>query len=107
MRSTEAPATCLICGKLLPKGCSQSRRYCDACAAERNREQTRERMRKLNARRYIVLQEKQETKDRRFCRECRYYGSESYGRNLCDYLLQTGHMRGCPYGVGCTKRVIR
>lgn len=95
---------CLRCGQALPDGSSQSRRYCDVCAAERNRELTRERLRKGYERKRAEDLEKKERKDRAYCRKCEYYGSESYGGNLCDYLLRTGHRRGCKAGVGCIRR---
>jgi hypothetical protein len=84
------PKTCLRCGKPLPVGCSSSRQYCEACGAERNRERTRERMRKERIRTMAVMQVKAESADRRYCKRCIYYGSEEYGKNLCDYFLRTG-----------------
>ena len=50
---------------------------------------------------------RQETKDRAYCRQCIYYGSEEYGNNLCDFMLRTGKQRGCRYGEGCEKRIMR
>ncbi len=97
---------CLRCGGPLPEVCSPSRKYCDACAAERNRELTRERLERARQRAYILRQQKQESKDRAYCKKCVFYGSESYGGNLCDYMLRTGHRRGCRYGQGCKKREI-
>lgn len=46
MRSTTGMMICLRCGKTLPNECSLARKYCDACGKERNRELTRERLRK-------------------------------------------------------------
>lgn len=97
---------CLRCGGVLPEGCGQSRKYCDACAKERNRELTRERLRKGKARYIEEQHEKKAYKDREYCRACIYYGSEEYGHNLCDYLLMTGNRRGCHYGEGCERRVM-
>lgn len=97
---------CLRCGGPLPEVCSPSRKYCDACAAERNRELTRERLERARQRAYILRQQKQETKDREFCKKCVYYGSGEYVGNLCDYLLRTGRRRGCRYGESCTKREV-
>lgn len=97
--------TCLRCGMPLPEGCSQSRRYCDACGKARNIELTIERQQKAAQRQKTVAEEKQEAADRRYCRQCQFYGSENYGRNLCDYMLRTGKRRGCHYGVGCGRRV--
>ena len=97
-------AVCLRCGETLPEGSIPSRKYCDACGAERNRELTRERLRRASQKAYILRQEQQSTKDRAYCRKCVFYGSESYGGNLCDYLLRTGHRRGCRAGEGCKRR---
>ena len=37
----------------------------------------------------------------KFCRGCHYLGE--YGASACcDYILMTGHSRGCPPGEGCT-----
>lgn len=98
------PRTCLRCGQPLPDGCSASRRYCEQCGLERNRELTRERLRKGYERKLAEDRERQENRDRAYCRKCEYYGSESYGGNLCDYMLRTGHRRGCKAGVGCMRR---
>ena len=103
-RPTGTSRTCLRCGEFLPAGSSLSRRYCPECSKARNREQTRERAEKARKKAYIVYQERKETKDREYCKRCVFYGSESYGANLCDYILRTGHMRGCKPGEGCTKR---
>lgn len=46
---------------------------------------------------------KQETLDRKYCKECRYHSGE-YGENLCDYILHTGKRRGCKAGEGCERR---
>ena len=97
---------CLRCGGPLPEVCSPSRKYCDECAAERNRELTRERLERARQKAYILRQQKQESKDRAYCKVCVYYGSEEYGGNLCDYLLRTGRRRGCRYGEGCKRREI-
>lgn len=97
---------CLICGDPLPEGSSNSRRYCPRCATERNRELARERLRKGKERQLERDREKQEAKDREYCKRCIYYGSEIYGKNLCDYLLMTGQRRGCHYGVGCDRREV-
>ena len=106
MRSTIGMMICLRCGKTLPNECSLARKYCDACAKERNRELTRERLRKGYDRKVAEDRLKQSAKDRAYCRVCVYYGSEEYGHNLCDYMLTTGKRRGCHYGVGCDRRVV-
>ena len=41
-----------------------------------------------------------------YCRKC-YYLSRCGSDITCDYIGKTGHMRGCPAGVGCTKRLIK
>lgn len=35
-----------------------------------------------------------------YCNGCIYRGNY----NICDYLLVTGELRGCPAGKGCNKR---
>lgn len=43
----------------------------------------------------------------RWCRDCRYYlGRHNAGR-CCHYLLETGHMRPCQAGTGCTAKEAR
>lgn len=42
--------------------------------------------------------------DYAYCRKCIYLSGSDHPRT-CDYFLITGHLRGCPGGVGCTKRV--
>ena len=95
---------CLRCGGPLPEVCSPSRKYCDACAAERNRELTRERLERARQKAYILRQQRQASKDRAYCKKCVFYGSGEYHNNLCDYILKTGHVRGCKAGVGCERR---
>ena len=98
---------CLRCGQPLPAASCLARKYCDSCAAERNRELTRERRQKAVRRMQEVRQQSQISIDRKYCRQCIYYGSEEYGHNLCDYMLMTGIRRGCHYGDGCERRVVR
>ena len=38
-----------------------------------------------------------------YCRRCIYLSRS--GQATCDYIVLTGHMRGCPAGVGCDRRV--
>ena len=97
---------CLRCGRELPITCSQCRKYCDECAAERNRELTRERLERARQKAQIVRSEKQDAKDRAFCKKCIYHGSKDCMVNLCDYLIFTGHPRGCKAGYGCIRREI-
>lgn len=105
MRSTEAPATCLICGKLLPAGSSYSRRYCDECGRERNRELTLLRAKSMSERAAEAAAEKQSAKDRAWCRRCIYANTHDHV-HLCNYILITHKMRGCHYGVGCERRTV-
>lgn len=102
---SSAEKICLRCGKQLPAYCSPTKKYCDACAKERNRELTRERMRRECAKRIRVERVKQDSSDRMYCIKCEY-ASDNVSCNLCDYLLITGKPRGCKYGVGCTERVL-
>ena len=47
-------------------------------------------------------------KDKLFCRPCIYRSPQTGAHdNICDYILRTGHRRGCPPGVGCKKRIIK
>lgn len=98
---------CLRCGNALPDGSCYTRKYCVKCAAERNRELTRERQKKAVKRMQEVNAERLYNADREYCKKCVYYGSEEYGNNLCDYILLVGHRRGCKAGVGCEKRKVR
>lgn len=38
----------------------------------------------------------------KYCRGCEHVGTLS-GEHVCDYILDTGHRRGCPVGSGCDK----
>lgn len=82
--------TCLRCGQALPEGSSQSRRYCDVCAAERNRDLTRKRQKKAVKRMQEVNAERFYNADRAYCKPCIYCGIGEYSANLCDYILDTG-----------------
>ncbi len=49
--------------------------------------------------------------DEPWCLGCKYYrpiydhcDSNRRPGNICHYLLDEGHMRGCPFGAGCTRR---
>lgn len=35
------------------------------------------------------------------CEKCIHYGVQTM---TCNYILHTGHRRGCPAGTGCTRR---
>jgi len=96
---------CLRCGNELPITSGQSRKFCDACAKEHNRELTRERQRKAARAMQEARAEKQEAADRAYCKACVYYASQ-YGGNLCDYILHTGRRRGCKAGEGCERRAL-
>ena len=46
-------------------------------------------------------------KDAAYCKGCVFRADTwPVGRNLCDYMIKTGRRRGCPPGVGCTKRTV-
>lgn len=103
---------CQICGKELPLGSAASRKYCPTCAAEHNRELTRLRYNRMNQKRSearaeksAVLQPIRELRDedKAYCAICAYSGRFS-ADYLCDYLIMTGHKRGCRAGKGCKKR---
>ena len=44
-------------------------------------------------------------KDAEFCKECVYHG-QMCGEMICNYILVTKQLRGCPPGSECTKRKI-
>lgn len=44
-----------------------------------------------------------------YCVGCKHYRSLYYSKEAgcdyaCHYILDVGHMRGCPFGKGCDKR---
>ena len=55
---------CLRCGRELPITSSQSRKYCDECAAERNRELTRERLERARQKASTIRKEKKDAKEK-------------------------------------------
>lgn len=95
---------CLRCGNILPQGSGQSRKYCDECGRRRNIDLTQARQQAAARKREEKRAADQAYADREYCRSCRFYGSEEYGHNLCDYILIVGHSRGCKAGVGCERR---
>jgi len=94
--------TCLRCGGDLPAWCSPSVSYCPECRKLIHNEV----MKKQYAEWLKRQENKQEARDRAYCSVCIYHGGE-YGNNLCDYILHTGKMRGCPPGDGCERRRTR
>lgn len=98
---------CLRCGNALPDGCYLTKKYCDKCVADRNRERARERKKKAVQRMIEAKAEKNYNADREYCKSCVHYGTGEYSSNLCDYILDTGHRRGCKAGVGCAERVMK
>lgn len=50
--------------------------------------------------------EKQSAKDRAWCKRCIYANTHDHV-HLCNYILITGKMRGCPAGAGCERRATR
>ena len=95
---------CLRCGNILPQGSGQSRKYCAECGRRRNIELTQARQQAAARKREEKRAADQAYADREYCRSCKYYGSGEYHNNLCDYILKTGHVRGCKAGVGCKRR---
>ncbi len=93
--------TCLRCGGDLPAWCSPSVSYCPECRQRIHNEKLAK-----SYTEWIKRQaNKQETRDRAYCKPCRYH-SGTYGENLCDYILHTGKRRGCKAGEGCERREI-
>lgn len=41
--------------------------------------------------------------DQEYCRRC-VYRKDLGAFKICDYITITGHPRGCPPGVGCTRK---
>lgn len=93
---------CLRCGGELPKGCASTRKYCNECQRIRNLQLVKAERRQATEREIT-----EEEANRKYCKPCIYCGVGEYSSNLCDYLLETGHIRGCKYGVGCDKRVLK
>ena len=44
-------------------------------------------------------------KDAEYCKKCKYHGL-MLDETICNYILVERQLRGCPPGVGCTKRKI-
>lgn len=98
---------CLRCGSEMPENTVYTRKYCDKCTAERKMQDAVEREKRA-AKAQVAEQEIGiEAENRKYCKRCIYYGSKAYGNNLCDYLLINKQRRGCKYGVGCEKRVLK
>ena len=110
-------ATCKDCGiTFMRKSCRQIR--CPKCQEQYRAEQVR-----ANARAYYARSKGRADKpravkeafkdsregvkspicDTKTCARCIYSFSLS-GTLACDYILATGHSRGCPAGTGCDKR---
>ncbi len=104
---------CILCGTVLPnrKG---GRCYCKPCGeymrAERNRKGNEER-KELRVLREIAPKPKPayiqpsaiSKTDEAYCKGCFYHNTHN-DAYLCNYIIKTGHKRGCPAGVGCNKR---
>lgn len=124
---------CESCGKSFKRTGPRQIRCCE-CAEELNRLKARQKYRekaaerrleqeRANARAYYARSKgradkpravKEAPKDSRegvksplcdmkTCARCIYSFSLS-GALACDYILATGHSRGCPAGTGCDKR---
>ena len=98
---------CLRCGSELPKGCASTRKYCNECQRLRNIQLVKARKIKAEKRQATEREITEEEANRKYCKLCIYYGSEYYGNNLCDYMLVNSTRRGCKYGVGCEKRILK
>ena len=104
---------CILCGAELPnrKG---GRCYCKPCGeymrAKRLREGNEER-KVLRIKHEIEPKppEKREVTlkkaDMAYCRKCDYHGNFDQ-QILCEYMVRTGHRRGCRSGAGCEKREV-
>lgn len=40
----------------------------------------------------------------KYCKDCQYRAADTRGIHSCEYILVTGHRRGCPPGALCTKK---
>lgn len=112
---------CENCGiEYIPTGGAQ--KYCESCAAEIDREKKRlyaEKKRKEDPdyfkRKYAEFRARQKESQKvgkpkpdkanlcneKICRTCKY-GNKHTSTVTCDYLVITGHRRGCPAG-SCDK----
>lgn len=98
---------CLRCGKEMPETTVYTRKYCDKCTIERKMQSAIEREKRDARAQSDERNIEVEAENRQYCKPCIYCGVGEYSSNLCDYLLETGHIRGCKYGVGCDKRVLK
>ena len=105
---------CQMCGVVFPEGTAPTRKYCFDCLEIRH-EQARIRHRekeRLKARERAAEAKKNRQKttnpktDRAYCGKCIYHGFIRDGLMTCDYILLTGHRRGCKAGAGCDKRAL-
>ena len=113
----EPEATCKDCGiTFMRKSYRQVR--CPKCQEQYRAEQVRANARAHYARLHgsageprVVKEAPKDSRegvksslcDTKTCARCIYSFSLS-GMLACDYILATGHRRGCPAGVGCDKR---
>ena len=105
----EPEVACKDCGTIFTRKSHKTIR-CPECRRQyvlkKEREYSRERYAKLkgtsdpNTPREDVRSSICDTKT---CARCIYSFSLS-GTLACDYILATGHRRGCPAGAGCDKR---
>ena len=115
--STMFERKCLMCGQPLPEGVVASRKYCNDCGIQRKRESEAKRREVRKSMRELAKKEESESpkqqkpartiseKDRRYCAKCIYRGRYTAGY-LCNYICMTGERRGCPPGVGCTRKLL-
>ena len=103
---------CQMCGAVFPEGTPASRKYCYDCwtirhkeADLRCREKRREKAKEKAEAAKKNSPERTSTKaNRAYCGKCFYHGFIREGNMTCDYILLTGHRRGCKFGAGCEKR---
>lgn len=101
---------CILCGAELPNR-RGGRCYCKACSEYMRNERIREHNESIRTikidpdppkvKREVTL--KREDMD--YCRKCDYHGNFDQ-QVLCEYMVRTGHRRGCKPGVGCEKREV-
>lgn len=102
---------CILCGTELPNK-RGGRCYCPSCSAymraKRTQEGNEERkvLRILHeiepkpaGKREVTLKKA----DIAYCKKCGFHGNFDQ-QILCEYMVRTGHRRGCPAGAGCEKR---
>lgn len=104
---------CILCGEEIPNK-RGGRCYCKACSAymrEKRLQENNEERKVLRVLREIAPKPKPayiqpsaiSKTDETYCKGCFYHNTHN-DAYLCNYILKTGHSRGCPAGEGCTMR---